>query len=48
MKFYVVVARSTLLYGSESWVTKERDMTRLEAAEMRLLRSIKGYTKLEK
>jgi len=48
MKFYKAVARSTPLYGSETWATKERDMTRLEAAEMRFLRSIKGYAKLEK
>jgi hypothetical protein len=36
------------LYGSETWVTTKRDMTRLEAAEMRFLRSVKGYTKLDK
>ena len=48
MKFYKVVARPTLLYGSETWVMKERDMTRLEAAEMRFLRSVKGYTRLDK
>ena len=48
MKFYKVVARPTLLYGSETWVTTERDVTRLEAAEMRFLRSVKGYTRLDK
>jgi predicted esterase YcpF (UPF0227 family) len=48
MKFYQVVARPTLLYGSETWVTTKRDMTRLEAAEMRFLRSVKGYTRLDK
>jgi hypothetical protein len=48
MKFYKVVARPTLLYGSETWVTTKRDMTRLEAAEMRFLRSVKGYTRLDK
>jgi len=37
MKFYKVVARPTLLYGSETWVTTTRDMTRLEAAEMLFL-----------
>ena len=37
--FYKVVARPTLLYGSETWVTTKRDMTRLLAAEMRFLRS---------
>ena len=48
MKFYKVVARPTLLYGSETWVTTKRDMARLEAAEMRFLRSVKGYTRLDK
>jgi hypothetical protein len=48
MKFYKVVARPTLLYSSETWVTMKRDMTRLEAAEMRFLRSVKGYTRLDK
>jgi len=32
MKFQKVVARSTLVYGSETCVTMKRDMTRLEAA----------------
>jgi len=36
MKFYKVVARPTLLYGSETWITTKRDMIRLEAAEMAL------------
>ena len=48
MKFYKVVARPTLLYGSETWVTTKRDRTRLEATEMRFLRRVKGYTKLDK
>ena len=47
-KFYKVVARPTLLYGSETWVTTKRDMTCLEAAEMRFLRSVKGCTRLDK
>jgi len=48
MKFYKVVARPSLLYGSETWVTTKRDMTGLEAAEMRILRSVTGYTRLDK
>ena len=48
LKFYKVVARPSLLYGSETWVTTKRDMTRLEAAEMRFLRSVKRYTILDK
>jgi hypothetical protein len=50
MKFYKVLARPTLrvLYGSGTWVTTIRDMPQLEAAEMRFLRSVKGYTRLHK
>ena len=48
MKFYKFAARPSLLYGSETWVTTKRDMTGLDAAEMRFLRSVKGYTRLDK
>ena len=48
MKFYKVVAKPTLLYGSETWVTTKRDMTRLEAAEMCFLISVRGCTRLDK
>jgi len=48
MKFYKVVARPSLLYGSKTWVTMKRNMTRLEAAEMRFLRSVTGYTRQDK
>jgi len=44
VKFYKVVARPSLLYGSETWVTTKRDKTRLEAAERR---SVTGYTRLD-
>jgi len=48
MKFYKVVARPSLLYGSETWVTTQRDMTGLEAAEMCFVRSVTGHTRLDK
>jgi len=48
MIFYKVIARPTLLYGSETWVTTKRDMTRLEDAEMSFLRSVKEHTGLDK
>jgi len=48
MKFYKAVARPTLIYGRETWVTTKRDITCLEAAEMCFLRSVKGYTRLDK
>ena len=47
MKFYKTVARPSLLYGSETWVTAKRDMTGLEAAEMRFLRSVTRHTRLD-
>ena len=48
IKWYKAVARPTVLYGSERWVTTRRDMTGLEAAETRFLRNVKGYTRLDK
>jgi hypothetical protein len=48
MKFYKVVARPTVFYGSETWLTTKRDMTDLEVAEMSFLRSVKRYTRLDK
>jgi hypothetical protein len=38
----------TLLYGSECWTMRKRDTQTLQAAEMRFLRSVKGYTRLDK
>jgi len=48
MEFYKFVARPSLLYGSETWEATKRDMTGLEAAEMRFVRSVTGYTRLDK
>jgi len=48
MKFYKDIARPALFYFSETWVTTKRDMTRLETAELRFLRSGKGYKRLDK
>jgi len=44
--FYKVLARPTLLYGSETWVTTKRDMTHLEVADF--LRSVAECTRLDK
>jgi len=48
MKVHKIVARPSLRYGSETWVATHRDMIRLEAAEMRFLRSVTGYARLDK
>ena len=48
VKLYKVTTRPTLLYWSETWVTTKRDDSRITAAEMRFLRGIKGYRRLDK
>jgi hypothetical protein len=37
----------THIYGSETWVRKKRDPTRLQTTEMNFLRSVKGFAKLD-
>lgn len=44
LKFYDIMALPVLLYGCETWVQKQEDCRRLESAEMRFLRGVKGCT----
>jgi hypothetical protein len=44
IKFYKVMAVSDGLYGSKNWVLAEEDKNRIQAAEMRFLRSTMGVT----
>jgi hypothetical protein len=37
------MAKPTLLYGSECWTLTKGQKSRLEAEEMRFLRSVAGY-----
>jgi hypothetical protein len=48
LKFYKVMATPTLLYGSETWILNARDKSRIQASEMRFLRSVKGCTREDK
>lgn len=48
LKFYKVMALPALLYGSENWVLKKRDESRIEASEMKFLRYVAGYTLMDK
>lgn len=48
LKFYKVMAIPVLLYGSETWTLKSQDLNRIQVSEMRHLRSIKGYTIMDK
>lgn len=47
LKFYKTMAIPTLLYGSECWVLKQREMSRIQASEMKFLRAVKGCTKAD-
>ncbi|PSN54630.1 hypothetical protein C0J52_10839 [Blattella germanica] len=44
LKFYKVMAIPILLYGSEIWTLTSNQLRRIEAAEMKLLRPLAGYT----
>ncbi|KAJ4434804.1 hypothetical protein ANN_23375 [Periplaneta americana] len=47
LKFYKTIAVPVLLYGSESWVTNKRSLSRIQSVEMNFLRRTKGCTKLD-
>jgi hypothetical protein len=36
-----------LLYGCETWTLRKRDWNRIQAAEMKYLRTVKGCTKID-
>lgn len=38
----------TLLYGCETWVPTQRDVSRIQAEEMRFLGRVKGCTKTDR
>jgi hypothetical protein len=46
LKFYKVMATPVLLYGCETWTLK-KDWNRIQAAEIKYLRTVKGCTKID-
>ena len=44
IKFYKVMAVPVLMYGSENWSLNRWDKRKIEVAEMRMLKSMAGYT----
>jgi len=44
IKLYNTLALPVLLYGSETWVIKARDVRRITAAEIKYMRRSTGYT----
>ena len=47
-KVYRTVVRPTLIYGAETWALKRAQEKKLEDTEMRILRWMFGFTKLDK
>ena len=45
---YHAILKPILLYGSEAWSLTTRTESKLQAAEMRVLRTIKGVTRKDK
>jgi hypothetical protein len=49
LKFYKTMATTpALTYGRESWVPSQKDNSRIQATEMKILRRVKGITKLDR
>ena len=42
--YYKVMAVPVLMYGSENWPLNRSDKRKIEAAEIRFLRPMAGYT----
>jgi hypothetical protein len=47
LKFYKIMVFVVLLYGSETWTPRKRDWNRIQAAETKYLRTLKGCTRLD-
>jgi hypothetical protein len=47
-QIYQLVIAPVLLYGSESWPTQEKHVSRITATEMRCYRKIVGKTKRDR
>jgi hypothetical protein len=48
LKFYKIMAVPMLTYASENWTINRSDKKKIESAEMKFLRSVAGYTLLDK
>jgi hypothetical protein len=46
LKFYKTMAVPFLIYGSEAWKIKKKDTSRIQSAEIKFLRSVKGCTRM--
>ena len=45
--FKTIISHAAMTYGSECWAVKKKDESKLNSAEMRMLRWAKGKTRLD-
>jgi hypothetical protein len=48
LRLHNITSKSTLRYGSENWIPKEKNIQKTEAAQMKFLRPLLGLTRLDK
>jgi hypothetical protein len=48
IKLCKTVAAMMLMCGSETWVHSQKEMNKIQTAEMRFLRKVKGCTRLDR
>lgn len=46
MKLYRTMAILTLMFGSEAWVTRKKEISKIGFAEIKFSKAIKGCTRL--
>jgi hypothetical protein len=44
LRFHNLVSKPALLYGSECWTLLQREKSRINSSQMRVLRSLSGVT----
>lgn len=47
IRLHNITAKQMLKFGSETWIIKQREKSRIQAAQMKFLRSILGFTRLD-
>ena len=48
MTIYNTILKPILIYGAECWALTTKTSSRLQAAEMKVLRSIRGVTRMDR
>lgn len=48
LKFYKTTVVPALISGTEAWILKKKDERNIEASEIKLLRSVKGCSRMDR